>query len=315
MTVCVATRSKDGHIIGASDRMLTVGSLISFAPPLSKIDQFTSSIVALYSGETAFHSEVMARCFPVIHARLQEAPSEWLSVEWIATLYRDTYLRVRASRAEAAILAPLRLTYDTFLDKSAFMAVPLVEKVRADLMRYASSPPGDGVDTIIAGRDANGPFLFRIANGTLSDETKLGFATVGNGGVNADYELMLAGYSPETTSDEALLHTYVVKRRAEVAPYVGDATDMFVIGPTPGTFQRVDEEWLNHLDSIYRRMTSSESRAFVRAAKATSEWLADLGRKQHEQEALKQGSGLPVTPPSPLPEAPPTPPPTSTDGP
>jgi len=317
VTVCIATISNAGHIVGASDRMLTVGGLISFAPPVPKVDQLTNSIAVLYSGETALHAEVMHRLFPQVGEEIGKHPDKWVSVVWAATRYRDTYLYVREKRAEAAILAPQGLTYDTFHARSAQMSQQLVEELRRQLADYAARPPGDGCAAIVAGVDAGGPYLFRIDNGSLSDETTLGFATIGNGGVNADYELMLAGYSPKKSPDEALIHTYVAKRRAEVAPYVGPETDMFVIGPAPGTFSRLPDVWLASLDPIYRRMRRTEARGFETATKDTQKLLDRVAAERAKlapptQQAPESSA---ATPPAPPPGPAPEPPPTSNDGP
>lgn len=303
MTVCIATISNAGHIVGASDRMLTVGGLISFAPPLSKVESLTTSIAVMYAGETAMHTEVMNRLHPRVAEQISKCPSEWISVVWAAMQYRDVYLYVREQRATASILAPLGLTLETFLTRSAQMSPMLVEEIRRQLAGFAANPPGGGVAAIVAGVDAAGTFLFRIENGAFSDETKIGFATIGNGGVNADYELMLAAYSTKKTPEEALIHTYVAKRRAEVAPFVGPETDMFVIGPTPGTFSRLPDEWLDDLDPIYRRMRAREAAGFKRATADTETLLERLAARLATKPLPPQATPEPSVgaPPEPLP--------------
>ena len=315
MTVCIATISNAGHIVGASDRMLTVGGLISFAPPLSKVDQITSSIAVLYAGDTAMHAEVMARLHPQVTEQIDMQPGQWIRVLWAATRYQDTYLYVREQRAVASVLAPLGLTLESFQTRSAQMSPQLVETIRRQLADFAANPPGSGVSAIVAGVDSAGAFLFRIDNGALSDESKVGFVTVGNGGVNADYELMLAAYSPRKSPDEALIHTYVAKRRAEVAPYVGPETDMFVIGPNPGTFARLPDDWLASLDPIYRRMRDAEARGFKRATMDTQKLLDRVTAEMAKTALPAQATPEPLAAASPepppalgsAPQSPPTP--------
>ena len=59
MTVCIAAICDEGTMVaGASDRMITAAD-IEFEPPQPKIWPLTNSIIAMYSGDTSFLTEVL----------------------------------------------------------------------------------------------------------------------------------------------------------------------------------------------------------------------------------------------------------------
>jgi hypothetical protein len=83
---------------------------------------------------------------------------------------------------------------------------------------------------------------------------------------------MLQKYSRGASLSEAFLLTYIAKKRAEVAPGVGTATDMFMIN-------RTDEKgWYSDglrrdliegtLEQIFRNLNANEDRAMAEAHNA-----------------------------------------------
>jgi hypothetical protein len=145
MTICIAAQS-EGIIFLASDRMLTAGD-IEFEPPAQKVLFLTSSMVVMFSGDASFHSEVLLDVNREVQQRVQNAPDEWLLVRDVAGLYIKYRNQAKLRRAEAALLAPLGLDKDSFLQMQRSMDSGLVDKLASEIVNFKVPD----VDVIIAG--------------------------------------------------------------------------------------------------------------------------------------------------------------------
>jgi 20S proteasome alpha/beta subunit len=108
-----------------------------------------------------------------------------------------------------------------------------------------------GVDLIIAGIDNKGAFVDQITNpGILAPLQKLGYASIGTGALHAVVYLSLCGQTTHRSVAETIAHVYTAKRTAEVAPGVGDKTDMAVIDEKRGIWH-CNEPVMEELGKIY----------------------------------------------------------------
>lgn len=275
MTVCIAVICGPNAILGMSDRMLTAGD-VQFQPSTSKVWPITSSIVMMSSGDVGLQTEIYSAVLGVVNARIKAQPKDWWQVKEVADLYRKSYFDIKKRRAEQKILLPLGLDSESFLSKQPGMHSDLVSKIGMELVGYELP----GVAALIAGNDPSPPgvdaHIFMIRDGELSCHDKVGFACVGVGAWHANSTLMLAGHTPDTPVNTALLNLYTAKKRAEVAPGVGGETDAFIVGPTLGGYSELRDDIRDAVFKAYETQTKSIVRAQKRAQESLDEYIAQI---------------------------------------
>ena len=298
MTVCVATLCESASVVfGASDRMLTA-SLIEFEPPQSKVWRFTTSIAAMYAGDAAVQREILIETHRSVSTAIAANPDRWVDVEAVARWYAEAANVAARRRSEAAILAPRGLSHETFISRQRELAPELVTRLAGELANY--EPPG--VEVIIAGVDSSGAHLYKVCGPSVSCLDGLGFASIGMGAWHAESQLMLARYTSQASFAQAFLATYSAKRHAEVAPGVGRGTDMFAIGPSPGTLVPVHDDALRRVDEIYEWTRESENRIGVEAREKAQKLVEDLiaqtaqAAAPAEQQATTKVDSSPAAP-------------------
>jgi hypothetical protein len=256
LTVCIAAICNNEMIFGASDRMLTSGD-VQFEPPTPKIWSLTNSIAVLTAGDAAFHKEVLHAAGTEAEAWVQDDPSTVIPVAEAADMFVRHRNALKLKRAEAALLAPLNLDRDSFLTQQQALSDRLVDSLARDLINF----PVPGIETIIAGIDATGPHIYVVRDGEVVCCDAAGFACIGTGGRHAESQFMLAQHGPSRGLSDTLLLTYAAKRRAEIAPGVGQETDLFVVGPAVGTLSIVHQGIVDRLEQAYGALVQSEASA------------------------------------------------------
>jgi hypothetical protein len=296
MTVCIAAMCWDqprkGHmVVVAADRMMTAGA-IEYEPAQSKIWSLTSSIAAVGAGDADLLTELMTPIINAVQKRAEEDPGTWWELEEVAKLYQDHYARVSAQHAERQILAPLGLSMETFVSRQKEMADSLLRQVAAQLLAFRLSD--DGIDVIFAGTDHKGTHIFASRDGEMAWCDGIGFAAIGAGSPHADSQLMFQGHSKWKGVPETLLLVYSAKKRAEVAPGVGKATDMFIIGPALGSFLQIPDAALNKLDSFYSGMSQATDRGIKKARQQVRRYLEQIEEDAKSQEPKAQAVENPI---------------------
>lgn len=290
MTVCIAAIYNDNSILGVSDRMLTSGD-IKFEPPASKIANITSSIAVMSAGDTSLITQLLDEANSFVTDRLAKEPKKWIPVVDVANHYRDTYIRLRADMAEKTILAPYKLDHKTFLASQKEMAQELVDSISYNLQNFQI----EDVEIIVTGVDDNGAHIFVIENDRVSWNDKVGFASVGIGYNHALSHFMLAGHTRTATEAKTLLTIHQAKKKAEVSPGVGEETDMFLMGPGLGTFQRLeplpDINIVKDLDSFYKK----HKKEIAKLDKADEAEIQDYLNKLASRNSTSQKSEPPAT--------------------
>jgi hypothetical protein len=271
VTICIAAICDNNSIVGASDRMITAGD-IQFQPSQAKTRALTSSIVAMTAGDAALQTEVLSRVRSDIDGALAYDPNEWLTVRQVTEWYADHWGEIRRERAERALLKPLGLTHIDFLDRQASLDPKLVQDLANAVLQFAVPD----CCCILAGVDPSGAHLFQVENGVLTQRDAIGFAYSGTGGRHAATQLMLAQHSPLSPLPETLMLVYSAKRRAEVAPGVGQETDLWLIGPQLGSFTPVGDEAHGVLDTQFKRIVEDETRALAHAKEGINAFIQKL---------------------------------------
>jgi hypothetical protein len=269
VTVCVAA-IYDGGIIGASDRMLTAGD-IEFEPNQTKILDLTNSITLLLAGDSALQMDILYRVRSDVRKRITDEPTNWWTVKEVAELYVHYYNDERRKRSANAFLAPLGLDHDSFIGRQQELAPELVTQLATELINFELPE----VSTIFSGTDLLGSHIY-VANGAdITCHDAVGFAAIGAGYWHADSQLMFGSHNKYRPFAESLMLVYSAKKRAEVAPGVGEATDMFVIdglgGHTP-----VGYHVLGELEKIYQTAQEEEKKIAEQAEKKAVQYVKEI---------------------------------------
>jgi 20S proteasome alpha/beta subunit len=288
VTVCVAAILDRASVIGASDRMLTSGD-VEFEPPQKKIYVITNSIAAMIAGDSSLQLHLIQQVQTEIRKQIQEKPNEWISISHAAITYHTAYKNEQKRRAQAALLTPLGLDENGFLTRQQQMSDSLVKQLAAEIISFDMPQ----IETIIAGVDASGPHIYTITNHGITCNDAAGFAAIGVGYWHANSQFMFAEHAPSKPFPQTLLLAYAAKRRAEVAPGVGEATDMFMIGPTLGSYFDIGEHVLGELKTIYSQTRTRAQRSQKIANERIGKYVEELGKAAPvtEQRATPEDSG------------------------
>jgi hypothetical protein len=159
------------------------------------------------------------------------------------------------SRAERRILTPLGLTMETFLARQAELSDVLVRDVSKELLNYDAS----SVEGIVCGIDPTGPHIYVVDNNSFSCRDHVGFAAIGAGYCHANSQMMSFSHSPQSSLADTLLNVFFAKKRAEIAPGVGRATDMY-IATALGSSSSVKDTVAQELEKRYEEERRRQQR-------------------------------------------------------
>jgi ATP-dependent protease HslVU (ClpYQ) peptidase subunit len=278
MTVCIAAIAGKS-VIGASDRLVTAGD-VQFEPNRPKIKALTNSVVVMTAGDAFLQSEILDGVSADVQAAVSADPHEWISVRSVADLYCDRWAEIKRHRAEHAILKPLGLSTETFLQEQSSMDEDMVKSLTNALVEYGLP----GTATLVVGVDAKGAHIFVIYDGVPMQADSVGFAAIGIGGRHAESQMMIAQYASDMPVSAGMMLVHLAKSRAEVAPGVGPDTDMFVVGPELGSYANVPDNVLCYLRAQAVKLREEEAKLLDEAQAGMDKFLANLGK----QPAVKQ---------------------------
>ena len=295
MTVCVAALCVGDIIFGASDRVLTAGEILEYEPPTPKIVPITNSIAIMTAGDSALQTEILSELNISVREHIEREPNDWLHVKDLAYRYRHIRNEIRYRHAEEAILIPLSLTRETFLSRQNELSADFVSDIRRQLINFEMP----GVEAIIAGidpegiRNRPGGHIYTVRDGNVTCHDSLGFAAVGVGSWHASSQFMLAGYSVSFYLAETLLLTYIAKKRAEVAPGVGKATDLFTIGTKLGSYRYLKNDFAalcGKLEKIYEQLVHKEGKTMASASREMATYYGAVSTITRTGSAVSDNS-------------------------
>jgi len=219
------------------------------------------------SGDSSIQAQLVTGITDYVNKRIEEMPTEWIKVSEVADKYRSLYINLRKKRAEAEILAPHDLTYKTFIEKQKMMSDDFVNNLSSKLENYRLEDL-EVVSTIITGIDRDGPHIFVVQNDYLACNDHVGFAAVGIGAPHAQSQLMNVGYSRDSGEANSLLMIHRAKKKSEISPGVGNASDIFGIFSqqegAPGSFSWLEnfkEGMTEDLDGFYNMYLARNQKA------------------------------------------------------
>jgi hypothetical protein len=294
VTVCISAHCK-GMVLFAADRMITAGDT-QFEPEVPKIRFLTSSIAVMFSGDADFHTEILNDVVAEVQAWIKNNPGKWLEVKQATELYVRFCNDAKSRRSEAAILAPLRLTHTTWLEKQKIMDSDLVASVASDLINFQIPR----VNVIIAGVNLHEDnlayahtYTYDTEDGSVACLDSVAFAAVGSGARHAESQFMLARHTWNRPLAETLMLIYSAKRDAEIAPGVGKDTDFWAIGPYVGQWVEISKEIKEKLEEEYKKIKAAQSSARAIANAEVTTYVDSISKTPAEEQSkspTKEGS-------------------------
>lgn len=225
MTVGIGAICEKGvSAVVAADKMVTFGSPMNLQtepPALKKIIELTERVVLVFSGGTADGEEIIAATRPRLTDPIKQ------SVGKIAAVVRDSYAEHKQRRAEETILRPL-LGAD-FRQFQTLVAQSPTSQILQQILG-ALSQHNLQTEVLVAGLDDSGAQVFAVTHpGQLLSLATTGFGSIGSGGLHAGVRMSLARHTKAAPLAETVYNVYEAKRASEVAPGVGNLTDLAII--------------------------------------------------------------------------------------
>jgi hypothetical protein len=260
MTVCLAalcTNDEAPHAVVVADRMVTLGGFMEFEHTIPKMSAASASSIAMIAGDSLVGSRLAGQ--------VSEALSQSASpVEEIAQHFARDYAEIRRARMTEDLLAPRALDLQSFYGAHASLQANIVAMIDNQMAQYNL-----GVEVLLAGVDQKGAHAFTVQNpgGAERLHDFIGYAAIGSGAIHAVQSMVGFGHSPEAPYHTTVFRAYASKRRAEVAPGVGNDTDMAVISQqaihwlTDG-----EKDQLEKISQSFRRRPPPNSKASWRTS-------------------------------------------------
>lgn len=246
MTVGIGAICEGGKsAIVAADKMVTFGAPMSLQtepPTLRKIIQLTDRTVLVFSGGTADGEEIVTATRPFLAVNPKQPVAQ------IASSVKDSYSNYKFRRIEETILRPLLGA--NFKEFQELAAKSAASQILTQVLGLVSQH-NLGCDLLIAGIDDSGAHIFAVTHpGILIPLETTGFGTIGSGGLHAGVRMSLAQHTKDASLVETVYNVYEAKRAAEVAPGVGNLTDLAII--TDGKTHFAGPEMLRELDTAHK---------------------------------------------------------------
>lgn len=262
MTVCVGAICEVGKCaVVAADRMVTFGPpmmLTTQPPAFSKIQRVTEQVALLFAGSVPDGEAIVGQARAIVALQ----PGQTMGS--VADLIKNAYAALKKKRVEEVILAPMLGTdfqgFQTLIGSTA--ASQLLAQVLGMVMQHNL-----GLDLMVAGLDSTGAQLFIVAHpGQVVPMNSTGFAAVGSGGLHASVRMSLGQHTPSASLVDTIYNVYEAKKAAEVAPGVGNLTDMSIL--KDGRTIEVSSALFKVLDEIHkeRPLPSAEETARLKEA-------------------------------------------------
>lgn len=224
---------------------------VEFESEESKIEDFSPGVTVLPAGSTAIVTEVL------MDARRVSGEASPPGILNAAEALRAAYERVRATKAEIQIALPM--VGHEFIDLRARRGAFLPNYLQPQPMTYQQitvqmSQLDFNTELLVAGFEGTDAKIAVITNpGQLFWLDKLGYGAIGSGGIHALATLNLSGQVRSRGLLATLHAVYVAKSAAEVAPGVGQTTDLGVIDRTTGRMTFLHPKVLDVLAEMRRK--------------------------------------------------------------
>ena len=246
MTICVAALCDNGQkVVVASDRMLSAAFLTAeFDHPHTKIATISPLCVALSAGDALYVTDILTDSSGISN-QLQNP-----TIQLITDEVKQRFIHVRHRLLDENLFQPRGLSFKDFY-RGVIQGVPPDLGVMLDTQVQSFML---GVSLIVAGVDDSGSHIYSIEDpGSSQCFDRLGYHAIGSGHRHAILSLVTLQHDVSSSLNWTIYKVYCAKRHAEMAPGVGTATDMRVLGPD-GCVE-ISSEILEDLSKIYSKHT------------------------------------------------------------
>lgn len=244
--------------------------------PVLKTLSVSRHIAMMTAGDSGVQADIVHLIAGKIAAAASTQP---IRVRDFALMYTELINAARQTLITNQILAPFGLDTNSFISRQKEMDPGFIDRITTGIMRTEIE-----AETIFAGIDDTGAHIYKVDQNGFTCCDALGFAAIGYGARHAESQFMLANYDRHSPLVEALFLTYVAKKRSEVAPGVGEDTDMFYVSNQSGfnwIFQKRDIE---PLEGIYIQFEEQQRTAFNDAKAALRRKVDEAAAKAQKAE-------------------------------
>jgi hypothetical protein len=297
VTVCIAAIYARSGVFSASDRMITAGD-VQFEPPVEKVRYLTSSCLVMFAGDAAMQAEIIQATQSLIGEEIQQNPQNWLTIKSMAETYKDQMGAALLARAARRVLSPLGLTVDDFMRRQGEFRQEFVRDITRELLNYE----GPGMDGIVCGIDTSGPHIYTVDNNSVNCRDHVGFAAIGAGYWHANSQMMGFGHGPQASLADTLLNVFFAKKRAEIAPGVGDATDMYIT-TSLGSSSSLRDDVAQELEKRYAEENRRQKRVANTSRQKISTFVQGIINAPPAQTQAELPPAAEPVPPTPEPPA------------
>ncbi len=277
MTVCIAAICENRRLaIVASDRMLTISyPPVKFDHTESKIFPVNSHCLALFAGEGLKAPELISK----IRASLVGNPSTQMVVDVTKELYQAS----RIEEAEELFLIPRTIDRNDLYRRGINIPADLFNLIDRQLSEHDY-----GLELLISGCDDSGAHVYSVRNPGVADcFDLLGFTAIGVGYLYAMQVFIAHSYKVSFNTVEALNIVFAAKKAAEVAPGVGQGTDLALI--SENGFEFLDSVTLDELCKIYDETKPSP---FEEIKKKSDRLIQLLQKRSQIPESVGEGENF-----------------------
>lgn len=247
MTICIAAICANGNgIVAAADRQVTVSALaLEVERPKSKISQLGFNQIVMAAGDGLIAHELTHSIAPAARGGMH--------VEDLAQMLQTNYVAMRQKRVEDQALRPMGHDWQSFTGEGLKSLGQLFPNILQQVAQFNLQ-----AEFLLSGFSESGSARIALVThpGVLMWIDGLEFYAVGSGANHAFSGLLLTGYSSADPIDRVLLSVYRAKRAAELAPGVGNATDIVFADRTRSW--RASEKVLQELESLHEAAVQRE---------------------------------------------------------
>jgi ATP-dependent protease HslVU (ClpYQ) peptidase subunit len=257
MTVCIAAICESGKkIVVATDRMLTIAFPVNleFESDEPKIKELSSNCLALASGSTAYAAQILDNSYKKFGG------TQALTIDQASEIVRAEYVALRMSKTDETIVnATLGGDYQRYLQRGGTLPDYLQRQAQVfQQLAMLVQQFNLSTDVMLALVDDVEAHISMVTHpGTIFSLDKVGYGAIGSGGMHATIHLSLGGQSRRRSFVETLYEVYAAKKVSEVAPGVGQATDLAIVESKKIT--RCTEPVMKKLQELFEQSTKKQS--------------------------------------------------------
>ena len=244
MTICIAALCEEGQaVVVASDRMLSAPFLtIEFDHPDAKIDTINPRCVVLSAGDALSVTDILSDSSGISN-QLQDP-----TVQLIMDEVKQRFVQVRGRLINERLFQPRGLSFKKYY-------TGVIQGLPSDLAMLLDNQVQNfqlGVSLTVAGIDSTGAHIFSIEDPGVSQcFDRLGYHAIGSGHRHAIVSLVSLQHDRKINLKSAVYNVYSAKKHAEMAPGVGQTTDISIIDKD-GT-REISENTLEILSTIFAK--------------------------------------------------------------